>query len=82
MKGSGFSVQSSAALVAKDRQKLMEGVAYGGQWSQEVAGYWDSGVGHLLVGEYASDATISGGKHGQKAVPGGSRKVRSQACLL
>lgn len=42
----------------------------------------DSGAGHLLVGEYASDATISGGEHGQKAVPGGSREVRSQTYFL
>lgn len=30
-------------------------------------------VSHLLVGEYASDATIGGSKHGQKAVPGGQQ---------
>lgn len=37
----------------------------------------DSGVGHLLVGEDTCDATISGSKHGQQAVPGGSRGVWS-----
>ena len=41
-----------------------------------------SGAGHLLVGEHSSDATVGGGKHGQKAVPGGSRELRSQPCLL
>lgn len=39
-------------------------------------------VGYLLVGEYASDATISGSEHGQKAVPGGQQGGESQACLL
>lgn len=40
-----------------------------------------SGVGHLLVGEHSGDAAVSGSKHGQKAVPGGSREVRSQAAF-
>lgn len=38
-------------------------------------------VGHLLVGEDACDATISGSEHGQQAVPGGGGEVGSQACL-
>lgn len=74
MKGSGFSVQSSAALVTQDRQRLMEGAADGRQWSQAGRGRVQGrGVGHLLVREYASDAAIGGGEHGQEAVPEGNR---------
>ena len=93
MKGSGFSVQSSAALVTQDRQRLVEAgrlvkaVVSAEARSQRgrVPGRGrmsGSRAGHLLVGEHSSDATVGGGKHGQKAVPGGSRELRSQPCLL
>lgn len=67
------------AMVSADARRALGSGTGGVPGKGRVLG---SGAGHLLVGEYTSDAAISGGEHGQKAVPGGSREVRSQTCFL
>lgn len=77
------------------RQRLVGGWLMGGSGltGAEASGQQDrggvpgqgrvsaGGRGHLLVGEHSGDAAVSGSKHGQETVPGGSGEVRAQAAF-